>query len=101
MEGFHGQHRDTIIQVPDTTLKEKFLKEFTFKNDDIILDKVINNITNLLSNDLIFINRNEYLFFKIFNTIIIIMIFVMYIPVGFFIYLIAKMSFQKNFQRLK
>ena len=34
-----------------------------------------NNITNLLSNDLIFINRNEYLFFKIFNTIIIIMIF--------------------------
>ena len=38
MEGFHGQHRDTIMHINDINLKNKLLKEFLPKDDDVILD---------------------------------------------------------------
>ena len=38
MEGFHGQHRDTIEHITDVKLKNKLLKIFTPKDNDVILD---------------------------------------------------------------
>lgn len=38
MEGFHGQHRDTIFQVSDTHMKKKLFSIFLPKEEDVIID---------------------------------------------------------------